>query len=441
MAAYGLYSHIQSNRRRSIALLVGLFFLIFVLVYAGALLAAALSINADLGTLMQIALADLVKAAPFATLGTVLWIVIAYYFHQDMIDALTGGREVQRADEPRLYNILENLCISRGISTPKLKVMDSTALNAFATGMNAKQYSITVTTGLLNRLNDDEIESVLGHELTHIRNGDVRMMVIAVIIAGVVSFFAELIFRLWFYNGFSVRSSRSDARRSGGAAGLAILIAIGLLVIAYLLSFIIRLALSRSREFLADAGSVELTKNPDALISALRKIEGHGELPGATSAVMEMCIDNPRESFGELFDTHPSVDSRVAALVKFASGHDPGPLAHDDQAATGALRKLFALTQSYPDLKASANVQQLQAGLANLETAERALRRKAEAGNEQRAGKAWGSAKGPLADAATTRSTSAAMLTIAALSLMIASFLIATAILTAFDDSETTTTQ
>jgi heat shock protein HtpX len=94
-----------------------------------------------------------------------------------------------------------------------------------------------------------------------------------------------------------------------------------------LLSFIIRLALSRSREFLADAGSVELTKNPDAMISALRKIEGRGELPGATSAVMEMCIDNPRQGFGELFDTHPSVDNRVAALVKFAGGHDPGSLA------------------------------------------------------------------------------------------------------------------
>ena len=94
-----------------------------------------------------------------------------------------------------------------------------------------------------------------------------------------------------------------------------------------MLSFVIRLALSRSRELLADAGSVELTKNPDAMISALRKIEGRGELPGATSAVMEMCIDNPREGFGELFDTHPSVDSRVAALVKFAGGHDPGPIA------------------------------------------------------------------------------------------------------------------
>src|SRR6516164_9311756 len=180
MAAYGLYSHIQSNRRRSIALLIGLFFLVYVLVYAGALVAAALSLDADLDTLMRIAWIDLLKAAPFSTVGTALWIVIAYFFHQTMIDAVTGGQEIQRRDNPRLYSILENLCISRGITMPRLKVMESDALNAFATGM-------------LDRLNDAEIESVLGHELTHIRNGDVRMMVIAVIIAGVVSFFAELV--------------------------------------------------------------------------------------------------------------------------------------------------------------------------------------------------------------------------------------------------------
>ena len=326
MAAYGLYSHIQSNRRRSIILLVGLFFLVYVLVFAGALVAEGLSVDADINTLLQLAWLDFIKAPPFATLGTLLWIAIAYYFHQNMIDALTGGREVQRADQPRLYNILENLCISRGIATPKLKLMDSAALNAFATGMNQKQYSITVTTGLLNRLDDAEIEAVLGHELTHIRNGDVRMMVIAVVIAGAVSFFAELIFRLWFYNGLGFRGGRSS-NRQGGGAGIAILIGIALLVVAYILSFVIRLALSRSREYLADAGSVELTKNPDAMISALRKIEGRGELPGATSAVMEMCIDNPREGFGELFDTHPTVNERVAALVKFAGGHDTGPIA------------------------------------------------------------------------------------------------------------------
>jgi heat shock protein HtpX len=333
MAAYGLYSHIQSNRRRSIALLVGLFFLVYLMVYAGALIAEALSVDADVNTLMQRALSDLISAVPLATLGTALWVVIAYFFHQNMIDAVTGGREITRTEQPRLYNLLENLCISRGIIMPKLKVMESDALNAFATGMNQKQYSVTVTSGLLDRLNDAEIESVLGHELTHIRNGDVRMMVIAVIIAGAISFFAELFFRLWFYGGF--RGSRSSDDRRGGGAGLAILIAVLLVIVAYVLSFIIRLALSRSREFLADAGSVELTKNPDAMISALRKIEGRGELPGTPSALMEMCVDNPRQGFGELFDTHPSIDSRVTALIKFAGGHDPGPLALPPQQEAG----------------------------------------------------------------------------------------------------------
>lgn len=326
MAAYGLYSHIQSNRRRSIALLIGLFVLVYVLVYAGALVAEALSVNADLDILMRLAWNDLIRALPVATVGTVAWIAIAYYFHQSMIDALTGGREVTRTEEPQLYNLLENLCISRGITMPKLKVMDSDALNAFASGMNQKQYSITVTTGLLALLDDAELEAVLGHELTHIRNGDVRMMIIAVIIAGAIAFIAEMVARLWFYNGFSFGRSRDREGGGGGGAGFAILIAVALLVVAYVLSFLIRLALSREREYLADAGSVELTKNPDAMISALRKIEGRGELPGATSAVMELCVDNPREGFGELFDTHPTVDNRVAALVKFAGGHDPGPI-------------------------------------------------------------------------------------------------------------------
>ena len=265
-------------------------------------------------------------AAPFATVGAALWILIAYKFNQSMIDMVTGGREVTRQEEPRLYNLLENLCISRGIPMPKLKIMDDGALNAFASGMNEKQYAVTVTTGLLEALDDAEIEAVLGHELTHIRNGDVRMLVIAVIIAGVISFFAEFFFRMLFYSRGSSRSS-GDSDRGKGGGGIAIVIAIALIALAWFLSVVIRFALSRKREFLADAGSAELTKNPDAMISALRKIENRGELHAATSAVMEMCVDNPREGFEDLFATHPSVDSRVDALVRFAGGHDPGPLA------------------------------------------------------------------------------------------------------------------
>ncbi|WP_315834598.1 M48 family metallopeptidase [Bradyrhizobium prioriisuperbiae] len=339
MAAYGLYTHIASNKARSLLLLGGLFLLIYVMVFAGALIAEVMSNSR--GTVdyyLAAAGHDMIKAIPLATIGSALWIVIAYFFHQKIIDAVTGGHDVTRQEQPRLYNLLENLCISRGIPMPKLKIVESDALNAFATGLNPRQYAITVTSGLLRSLNDQEVEAVLGHELTHIRNGDVQLMVVAVIIAGVVGFFSELFFRIFFNSGFrfgggsSRSSSSSDGDRKGGGGGaiVVIILAVALIAVAWGLSLVVRFALSRSREFLADAGSVELTKNPDAMISALRKIENRGELPGATSAVMEMCLDNPREGFADLFATHPSVNARVQALVRYAGGHDPGPLALPD---------------------------------------------------------------------------------------------------------------
>ncbi len=328
-------------------LLGGLFLLIYVMVFAGALIAEAVTNpGGPVDYYLAAATRDMIRAVPLATIGAALWIVIAYFFHQKIIDAVTGGHDVTRQEQPRLYNLLENLCISRGIPMPKLKIVDSDALNAYATGLNPRQYSVTVTSGLLRALNDAEIEAVIAHELTHIRNGDVRLMVIAVVIAGVVGFFAELFFRIFFNSGFnfgfgrsrSSSSSSSDSDRKGGGGGafVVIILAIALIALAWGLSLVVRFALSRSREFLADAGSVELTKNPDAMISALRKIENRGELPGATSAVMEMCLDNPREGFADLFATHPSVDSRVKALVQFAGGHDPGPLALPSAGDTGA---------------------------------------------------------------------------------------------------------
>jgi heat shock protein HtpX len=343
MAAYGLYTHIASNKFRSMLLLAGLFALVYVIVYAGALIIEVVgNSGATVDYYLVAALRDVIRSLLYSTGAALLWIVIAYFFHQSIVDAVTGGEDVTRQQQPRLYNLLENLCISRGIPMPKLKVMESNALNAFATGLNQRQYAVTVTSGLLKALNDQEIEAVLGHELTHIRNGDVQMMVIAVIIAGVVGFFAELFFRSFTNFGWSSgggsswssssgsSSTSSDSDRkssSGGAAVAVIIIAVALIALAWLLSQLVRLALSRSRELLADAGSVELTKSPDAMISALRKIENRGELPGATSAIMELCVDNPREGFADLFATHPSVEARVQALVKYAGGRDPGPLA------------------------------------------------------------------------------------------------------------------
>src|SRR5579859_3091422 len=253
MAAYGLYTHIAANKTRSMLLLGGLFVLVYVMVYAGALIAEVI-INSDAPVDYYLAAAarDLVKAFPYATGAATLWIVIAYFFHQSIVDAVTGGEDVTRQQQPRLYNLLENLCISRGIPMPKLKIIESEALNAFATGLNQRQYAVTVTTGLLAALNDQEVEAVLGHELTHIRNGDVQMMVIAVIIAGAVGFFAELFFRSFtsfgYYGGYggygrrswssssseSSSSSSDSGGRKGGGGGAAILIVIVAVVLIVL---------------------------------------------------------------------------------------------------------------------------------------------------------------------------------------------------------------
>jgi heat shock protein HtpX len=322
---FGLYTHIQSNRRRSVLLIGGLFFLVYLLLFAGALAVEAMIGGPSVGVLVQRALNDVIIDAPLATGLTLIWILIAYFFHQRMIDALTGSHSVDRKTEPELYNLLENLCISRGVPMPQLKIMESDVLNAFASGMNEKQYAVTVTRGLMQTLDRDELEAVLAHELTHIRNGDVRLMVTAVIIAGVVAFFAELMFR-WLAQGPRVRFSSDDSSdKRAGPAAAALAIAAVAVAAAWVLSGVLRYALSRTREYLADAGAVELTKNPDAMISALMKISGKAEIPGAPSGLMEMCIENESSGFVDIFSTHPPIKDRIQALVKFAGGRAPDP--------------------------------------------------------------------------------------------------------------------
>ncbi len=336
--AYGLYSHIRTNQYRSAILIAGLFVLVYLLVFAFTLAFNGFAIGDEpLGYILDETVSQFVWLVPFATLATALWVFVGFRFHQGMIDRSTGAKDVTREEEPRLYNLLENLCISRGIPTPKLQIVETDVMNAYASGMNDKQYRIAVTRGLMNALDDQELEAVLGHELTHIRNGDVRLMVVAVIIAGVITFVGEMVFRGLFDNGAQgIRSTRwrSGGSSSSGGGGkgkgggaIAILIAVVIIAIAWFLSLVIRFALSRSREYLADAGSVELTKNPDAMISALRKIEGKSEMPSVPSGIMEMCIENKRNTVADLFSTHPSVQRRVDKLVAVAGGHEAPPAA------------------------------------------------------------------------------------------------------------------
>lgn len=321
-ASYGLYAHIRANRIRSTVLIGGLFLLVYLLVFAFTLAFNGVVMGGeDLNFILNETSIQFFYLLPWATLGGALWVLIGYKFNQRMIDMSTGAIDVSRDQEPRIYNLLENLCISRGITMPKLQVIETDVLNAYASGMNEKQYRIAVTRGLVNTLDDAELEAVLGHELTHIRNGDVRLMVIAVVIAGVITLAGEMVFRSLRYSRLGSGSSSSGGGKKGGGA-IAILIAVIIIAVAWFLSLVIRFALSRSREYLADAGAVELTKNPDAMISALRKIEGKSEMPAVPSGIMEMCIDNQKNSIADLFSTHPSVSRRVQKLVAIAGGQD-----------------------------------------------------------------------------------------------------------------------
>jgi heat shock protein HtpX len=356
MQAYGLYSHIQANRARSVFLLACFVALLHILLFSFLIIIEALS-GGSFGQIVAAAAGDFAGAWPVAALAAAIWFAIAWATHQLFIRLASGARPVERTGAPKLYNALENLCISRGITMPRLEIIESPALNAYASGLREGQYVIAVTRGLVDTLEPPELEAVLAHELTHIRNKDAQMMVIAVIFAGVFAFFGDLIIGRWDFpygwspmghpdrrgayggsggsssggpisfpstGGGSRERSSNDGKggRDSGAAGAIIAIALALLIIliSWGVSTLIRLALSRSREYLADAGSVELTKNPDAMISALRKIEANAALD-VPSRLEAFFIENPvRTRVYGLFSTHPSVEDRVAALRRYAGG-------------------------------------------------------------------------------------------------------------------------
>jgi heat shock protein HtpX len=357
--AYGLYGHIQANRIRSALLLAGFVVLLHALLFSLLLIWSAVY-GGTFEEIVDGAWSEFARSWPLAMLAAAAWFAIAYFAHQSLIGLATGAKGVTRAEEPKLYNVLENLCISRGLPMPALQVIPTPALNAYASGLREGQYVVAVTRGLVDRLADDELEAVLAHELTHIRNRDTQLMVIAVIFAGIFAFFGDLVIRGWDFpygwsptprrqrpwgsadtsdtsggwrTGGDDRSDRSGGRSSGGGGGaiiLAIVIAIAIILVTWGISTLIRFALSRSREFLADAGSAELTKNPDALIRALRKIESHAtfDVPTRMEAFF---IENPVSNrVTGLLATHPSIGERVEALQRYA-----GAMAADAPAGPG----------------------------------------------------------------------------------------------------------
>ncbi len=241
---------------------------------------------------------------------------ISYFFSDRITLAMSGAQQIDLKSQPQLYQIVENLCIAAGLPMPRVYIINDTAMNAFATGRNPKNAVVCVTTGLLSRLDQVELEGVLAHELSHIGNYDIRFMTLVVVLVGIITLLADWMLRLSFFGG-------GDDDNGGGMNPLFLVLGLILIIISPLVAMLIQLAVSRKREFLADASGAMLTRYPEGLASALEKISADREpLEAANKATAHLYISNPLKDhkkdsqgwFASLFNTHPPTAERIKRL-------------------------------------------------------------------------------------------------------------------------------
>jgi heat shock protein HtpX len=313
MKYVGLQTQILRNNFKSVALLILFPAVLFILVWIFFFMITGESTaqrlyNANNGFL---------KFIPWISIAVLLWFMIAYFSHSAMIKKATGSVALERKDNKRVYNIVENLCIGSGMKMPKINLIEDDSLNAFASGINDSSFTVSLSRGIIDKLNDEELESVVAHELTHIKNRDVRLLIISIIFVGIFAFLTEALFRVVRFGG------GGRGKKDGGSI---ILIALVLAAVGYLLSSIFRFALSKKREYLADSGSAQMTKNPLALASALEKISTDSRIEAVERKdVAQLFIDNPQEksksnmvsSMASIFATHPPIEKRIELLKQF----------------------------------------------------------------------------------------------------------------------------
>ena len=311
MKYIGLQTQISRNNFRSILLLIA-----FPAVILGSIWLVIFTLmKLDSYNTDPIGLANsmFIEFAPFVVAAIAVWFVIAFLFQKYMIKMATKAHTLDRKDNMRVYNLVENLCMSKGMKMPKVNVIETDALNAFASGITESSYTVTLTQGIIDKLEDEELEGVIAHELMHIRNKDVRLLIISIIFVGIISFIIQVAFRSVLYGG------RGSNKKTDGRL---ILVVLAVSLLAYLFTVMFKFALSRKREFMADAGAAEMTKKPLALASALRKISGNSKIEGIPCKdVEQMYIDNTQKNFlgglGGLFATHPPIEKRIETLEQF----------------------------------------------------------------------------------------------------------------------------
>ena len=302
MEYVGIQSQIRKNNIFSVILLIAFPVLLIGMIYAFLFFTADNISDQTNQAFLQV--------IPFVLIGTIIWFLIAWMSHSAIIRMATGASPLERKENLRVYNILENLCIANGLTMPKLYLIDDTSLNAFASGLGSGSYAISLSSGIIDKLTDDELEGVIAHELAHIRNRDVRLIIISIIFVGIFAFIAEIAFR-------SLRFVGGGRSKNGKGSGMIILVAIVVSAVCYLISQLLSFGISRSREFMADAGSAEMTKKPYSLASALRKIAADPSIEAVESRdVAQLFIENPKPSahgfsWDNLFATHPPIQKRI----------------------------------------------------------------------------------------------------------------------------------
>lgn len=328
MEYVGLYTQQRRNNTRSVILLLLFPAIIVALVAAFCYIMAYLTMPTDYypeDQILAYGTQMFLEALPWA-LGIVgLWFVIAYFANTAMIRHSTHSRPLERRENPRVYNIVENLTMACGMPMPQVNVIESPELNAFASGIDNKSYTVTVTTGICDRLDDEELKGVIAHELTHIRNRDTRLLIISIVFVGIVSTVLTLAMRMMF-NAFlwgGGSSHRDEKKDSGAGIIVVLLLATVLAAVGYFFVTLTRFAISRKREYMADAGGAELCGNPLALASALEKISANPyAMDNGRDDVQQLFIIHKQSLTGEgignffnnLFSTHPSTESRIKFL-------------------------------------------------------------------------------------------------------------------------------
>lgn len=257
------------------------------------------------------------NAAPWVIGVCLVWFLIAYFSNTAIIRSATGAHTLERRENKRVYNLVENLCMANGLPMPKINIIEDSSLNAFASGINKKTYTVSLSRGIIEKLNDEELEAVIAHELTHIRNHDVHVLIVSIVFVGIFSFLTQLSIRTLLNGGIRVRNNKNN---NGGLVILIIILVLA--AIGYFVTIMMRFAISRNREYMADAGSAEMTRKPQALASALRKISEDPLIEAVEqSDVAQLFIDNPMKEgssfINQLFRTHPPIEKRIQVLEQF----------------------------------------------------------------------------------------------------------------------------